>query len=94
MDTIIDLATANEEQEDTAEEEYETALQATATIIAGIEIARQSRIEARHPNRLYLCRSQLLPDPRGDTPWLVSTESAYHRHGSPSKPCGRHWDRD
>ncbi|KAH0840055.1 hypothetical protein J3R83DRAFT_1022 [Lanmaoa asiatica] len=70
MNPIIDLTAANEADEEIADsgEDYETALRVTA-IIAAVEIAQQSRIEIQHHNRLYPRRSQLLPDPRGDTPW-------------------------
>ena len=68
MDAFIDLTVANEEEE-MADEEYENALKVTTAIIAGVEIAWQSQIEARHQNCLYLRHAQLLPDPHGDTPW-------------------------
>ncbi|KAJ8503054.1 hypothetical protein ONZ45_g11200 [Pleurotus djamor] len=40
-----------------------------ATIVAGALIAHSNRVRDRNPSRLYLCRPQLLPNPRVDTPW-------------------------
>ncbi|TFY80401.1 hypothetical protein EWM64_g3612 [Hericium alpestre] len=68
------------EEEDYLEEEQ--ALRAAAMIailIYGAEEARLSRIRRRHPSRLYLCRPQLLPDPRGETPWQRLFESESDR---------------
>lgn len=51
--------------------------QAAAVIIllAGIIQAKQRKIQQRNPSRLYLCRAQLLPDPRANTPWQKLWES-------------------
>lgn len=51
-------------------EEDETAeLAATALIVYGLEEVREIRREQRFQRRLYLIRSDLLPNPRLDTPW-------------------------
>jgi len=41
------------------------------TIAYGLEQARQLRRERRYEQRLYLTRSNLLPDPRENTPWQI-----------------------
>ncbi|KAG1759866.1 hypothetical protein EDD22DRAFT_904166, partial [Suillus occidentalis] len=45
-----------------------------AALVTGVEVARQERINNRHLNKLYLCRSQLLSNPREITPWQVLYE--------------------
>ena len=64
---MITAATQDEEyaQED---EEYELAF-AAATIIAGIELAQEIHVQRCNPSHLYLCCSQLLPNPCVATPW-------------------------
>ncbi len=48
------------------------ACQATlAILLIGVIMSRSAQNEQRRLHRLYLCRSQLLPDPRGVTPWQV-----------------------
>jgi hypothetical protein len=42
---------------------------ATAIIVLGAIEAQRLRAERRKPSRLYLCRPQLLPNPRVTTPW-------------------------
>lgn len=55
------------------EDESESlACQATiAILLIGVLLARSAQNERRRLHRLYLCRAQLLPDPRGATPWQV-----------------------
>ncbi|KAF5383062.1 hypothetical protein D9615_004821 [Tricholomella constricta] len=48
-------------------------------VLAGIEGARQDRIDHRHRNRLYLRRNELLPNPRAGTPWQILWESQNDR---------------
>lgn len=50
-----------------------------AALICGIEVSRQERIDARNPHRSYLCRPQLLPNPRINTPWQVLYNSQNDR---------------
>ncbi|KAG2336009.1 hypothetical protein BDR05DRAFT_978872 [Suillus weaverae] len=50
-----------------------------AAIIAGSEVSRQERIDTWRPHRLYLCRPQLLPNPRINTPWQVLYDSQNDR---------------
>ena len=67
MEVMITAATQDEEytQED---KEYELAF-AAATIIAGAELALEIHVQRCNPSRLYLCHSQLLPNPCVTTPW-------------------------
>jgi hypothetical protein len=44
-------------------------------LILGAEESRKSRARRRNPSRLYLCRPQLLPNPRTLTPWQQVYES-------------------
>lgn len=72
MFTSIDYHSSSEEED----EEYEDiGLLACAVVFFGAEEARIRRAERRQPNRRYLCRPQLLPSPRRDTPWQVLYES-------------------
>ena len=65
----VALAAQRQEFEET---ELELQELACAAIIAhSIEEARQQRAEQRYHRRLYLVRSDLLPDPRRDTPWRI-----------------------
>ncbi|KAI9059360.1 hypothetical protein FKP32DRAFT_1614166 [Trametes sanguinea] len=56
---------------DSDDEEYETAVLAAAVVVMGAENARLHRAETRLPSHRYLCRPQLLPEPRCDMPWQV-----------------------
>ena len=48
------------------------ACQATiAILLIGVILSCSAQNKHRHLHRLYLCWSQLLPDPRGATPWQV-----------------------
>ncbi len=38
-------------------------------LLAGILVARETRNNRRQLHRLYLCRNELLPNPREGTPW-------------------------
>ncbi|KAL7278744.1 hypothetical protein ACG7TL_007748 [Trametes sanguinea] len=65
--------------DDSSDEEYDEqldddALIAAAVLTAGAEEARLRRAQARLPSRRYLCRPQLLPNPRRNTPW----QALYH----------------
>ncbi|KIK81943.1 hypothetical protein PAXRUDRAFT_806059 [Paxillus rubicundulus Ve08.2h10] len=76
MDAMI--IAAREEEEDLEDEETMMAL-VTAAIIGGTEVAREIRIKRCHDNRLYLCRSQLLPNPCINTPWQILYDSQNDR---------------
>ncbi|KAJ7717308.1 hypothetical protein DFH07DRAFT_762063 [Mycena maculata] len=52
---------------------------AAAIIWVGAEEARKLRAERRKQSRLYLCRPQLLPNPRYNTPWQVLHASGSDR---------------
>lgn len=47
-----------------------------ATFLSGIFMSHTDRIQHHNPSRLYLCRPQLLPNPRIGTPWqqLLASE--------------------
>ena len=64
---MVTAATQDKEytQED---EEYELAFAAT-TIIAGAELVWEIHVQRCNPSCLYLCHSQLLPNPHVVTPW-------------------------
>lgn len=68
----------NEEEADIFDDDERARILAAA-FIAGSEASRQDRIDTRHPHRLYLCRPQLLPNPRIDTPWQVLYNSQNDR---------------
>ncbi|CDO76663.1 hypothetical protein BN946_scf184752.g1 [Trametes cinnabarina] len=70
--------------DDSSDEEYNEELDDIAHIAAAVltvsaEEARLQRAEARLNNRRYLCRPQLLPNPRESTPWQVLYHSQNHR---------------
>ncbi|KAJ7752328.1 hypothetical protein B0H16DRAFT_1837427, partial [Mycena metata] len=67
------------EEEEEEEDAREQAAAAAACILLGAEEARQMRAERRQKTRLYLCRPQLLRNPRFDTPWQVLYASANDR---------------
>ena len=71
--------TAGEMDEDDDEIEREQAASAAAVIVLSAEEARILRAERRKQSRLYLCRPQLLPNPRFNTPWQVLHASASDR---------------
>ncbi|KAJ7747549.1 hypothetical protein B0H16DRAFT_1320279 [Mycena metata] len=58
-------------EEDELDEEHRLAGATTAIIVLGAIEARRLRAERRKPSRLYLCRPQLLRNPRGATAWQV-----------------------
>ncbi|KAJ7092377.1 hypothetical protein B0H15DRAFT_947937 [Mycena belliarum] len=66
---------------DMDETDSEQALIATAiaSIALGAHEARRRRAERRKPSRLYLCRAQLLRNPRGTTPWQTLFRSGSDR---------------
>lgn len=57
------------EEEEADDDMAEAVAIAAVMMILGAEEARRLRAEHRQPNRLYLSRPQLLPNPRKDTPW-------------------------
>jgi len=44
-------------------------------VLVGADESRLRRAACCHDHRRYLCRSQLLPDPRVNTPWQALYES-------------------
>ncbi|KAJ7785054.1 hypothetical protein DFH07DRAFT_864357 [Mycena maculata] len=62
------MSEMEEEEEDA---EWEMGATAAAIIWVGAEEARKLHAERRKQSRLYLCRPQLLPNPRYNTPWQV-----------------------
>ncbi|KAG2130663.1 uncharacterized protein EDB93DRAFT_1263357 [Suillus bovinus] len=68
-DIIYQYHMLQNEIEMEAIDEEESALIVAAVVLVGAEQTRQERINRRQPQRLYLCRTQLLPNPRLSTPW-------------------------
>ncbi|KAH7907609.1 hypothetical protein BJ138DRAFT_1159775, partial [Hygrophoropsis aurantiaca] len=65
-----------EEEENRIEDELiENAKAAAAILLAGNQISQSLHVESRQPHRFYLCRPQLLPNPRVSTPWQVLYET-------------------
>jgi hypothetical protein len=64
---LLDLWREIEEEEIADEDQHCDELQNLALLVAGAEENRAARHSRRH--HLYLTRDDLLPDPRGDTPW-------------------------
>ncbi len=59
-----------DEEDDLDDQEGRVAAAALLLLITvEVEELRRSRARQRNSSRLYLCRPQLLPDPRGSTPW-------------------------
>ncbi|KAJ8579917.1 hypothetical protein M405DRAFT_869856 [Rhizopogon salebrosus TDB-379] len=78
-DLLLQYALVNDDEEmDVLDDEDNTRMVA-ATLVTGVELSRLDRIESRNPGRLYLCRAQLLPNPRLNTPWQVLYESQNDR---------------
>jgi len=71
MDELILSHLAQMEADAEEEDEDCTIEAATATLLmyTGAEESRLARARNRLPSRLYLCRPQLCPNPRIDTPW-------------------------
>lgn len=65
-------STVPEEEE---EDEEAITILTSAVVVIGAEQAAIQRAECRKPTRRYLCRPELLPDPRRDTPWQVLYDS-------------------
>ncbi|KAJ3513754.1 hypothetical protein NMY22_g14947 [Coprinellus aureogranulatus] len=57
------------DEEECDEEYLGLLIAAIAVTVVLAEEAHTQRVAARNPSRLYLTRSQLLPNPRHDTPW-------------------------
>ncbi|CAK5279623.1 unnamed protein product [Mycena citricolor] len=70
-DAFMWMKDAEEMEDDMEEEDVMDRLTAFAAVMVGIEEARRLRAERRLPSRLYLCRPQLMPNPRFSTPWQV-----------------------
>ncbi|KAJ7231709.1 hypothetical protein B0H12DRAFT_1077061 [Mycena haematopus] len=72
IDAFINLQQLEEIEEDMIDEEQtRLAGSATAIIALGVIEAHRLRTQRRRPSRLYLCRPQLLRNPRGATAWQV-----------------------
>ena len=79
MDEIAHALIQQEEEgeEGDLEQELEqsAALAAVALMIIGAEESPRLCAERRQPSRLSVCRPQLLPNSRKDTPWQVLYQS-------------------
>ncbi|KAJ7653534.1 hypothetical protein DFH06DRAFT_1133698 [Mycena polygramma] len=71
MDAIFLHQQLEEMEEDELEDGRLMAGTAMAVVLLGVVEAHRLRTERRKPSRLYLCRPQLLPNPRWSTPWQV-----------------------
>jgi hypothetical protein len=71
IDAYIGLQQLEEMEEYEIDEEHDLAGSAMAIIAVATLEAHRLRTERRKPSRLYLCRSQLLRNPRGATAWQV-----------------------
>ena len=58
-------------EEDELHVEKQLTMQFGGAILLGALEARKQRAARRQQSRLYLCRPQLLPNPRMDTPWQI-----------------------
>ena len=75
-----EIAHASIQQEEEGEEcdleqEQSAALAVVALMIIGVEEPPRLCMEHRHPSQLSVCRPQLLPNSRKDTPWQVLYQS-------------------
>ncbi|KAF8222912.1 hypothetical protein L208DRAFT_1412683, partial [Tricholoma matsutake] len=57
------------------QEVVDHAVSAIALALVGVEHAHQLRVQQHQPSHLYLCRGQLLPNPRIGTPWQALYDS-------------------
>jgi hypothetical protein len=55
--------------QDAEDEEKDLATATLLALVFGAMESRRLRAKRRQPSRLYLCRAQLLPNPRINTPW-------------------------
>lgn len=61
------------------EDEESAGAAAMMVMLHNMIMARQARSEHRKPHQLYLCRRELMPNPRIDTPWQRLWESQEDR---------------
>jgi hypothetical protein len=80
-DTEFMLLKAMEEEDDMLAEDdlYTKQIFATAALLVLAESSHQARIDRRNEKRNYLCRAQLLPNPRVGTPWQALFHSQNDR---------------
>lgn len=72
MDSDLALLALQLQADDADDRDYQEASAAAALLLIislGAQESKRTRAHRRHPSRLYLCRHQLMPDPRGSTPW-------------------------
>jgi hypothetical protein len=79
IDAYFLLQTVNEMEDDDDEMDLERLATAAGIILLGAEEACILHAERRKNSRLYLCRPQLLPNPRLDTPWQALHASCNDR---------------
>ncbi|KAG2071761.1 hypothetical protein BDR04DRAFT_1127952 [Suillus decipiens] len=75
MDLLLRYALVNDMEEMALLKDKEDARKLAAMLLAGIELAQLDCIETQNPRQLYLCHTQLLPDPHCNTPWQLLYES-------------------
>lgn len=73
MDSDLALFSLQMQGDEEDDQDDQERMQATAAllliILIGAQESQTTRIHNRHLPRLYLCRDQLLPDPRVEMPW-------------------------
>ena len=79
-DTEFMLLKAMEEDEDiAAQDDLYTMQISTAALLMLAESGQQAWVDKQHDTRNYLCRAQLLPNPRVGTPWQALFRSRNDR---------------
>jgi hypothetical protein len=73
------LQQLEDEEEEMVQDSQTRMAVALAVVHVGAEEAHQLHVQRRQPSRLYLCRDQLLPNPRVGTPWQVLYSSRSDR---------------
>ncbi|KAJ3744966.1 hypothetical protein DFH05DRAFT_1524574 [Lentinula detonsa] len=58
------------QSEDDQEEDLLNTIASILAIVSGVLDHENEHIRRRNPMRLYLTRSQLMPDPRIESPWV------------------------
>ncbi|KAJ7750684.1 hypothetical protein DFH07DRAFT_544735 [Mycena maculata] len=79
IDAFLIQQQLGEVQEDEIDDEQFLAGTAMSIFLLGAIEAHRLRTERRRPSRLYLCRPQLLPNPREATAWQVLFRSRSDR---------------
>ncbi|KAL0566751.1 hypothetical protein V5O48_015256 [Marasmius crinis-equi] len=68
MDSLLYLLHVQEQDE--LDEEFRLHVLCIAALCVGVLENQNRKIRRRNPSRLYLCRPQLMPSPRYNSPWI------------------------